>query len=149
MGNYRLEVSKPDSRTGKVYKSWRGNSKSHPVFTKIYNELYPNNKKVLTQEYLDTIHHPIALAYWFMDDGCKNGVLSTNCFSEQEDELLVSWMKNKWGIECTLQRNKTNFVLYIKSESRLKFEKLIFPYMLPSMYYKLKYLDALQAESVG
>lgn len=34
-------------------------------------------------------------------------------------------------------------------KSRLDFERLIFPYMLPSMYYKLKYLDVLQAESVG
>jgi hypothetical protein len=149
MGSYKLYTSNLDTRTGKVYKSWRGNSKSHPVFTKIYNELYPNNKKVLTQEYLDTIHHPIALAYWFMDDGTYNGIFATHCFSLKENELLCMWLIKKWGINCTIQHNLNQFQIYIKSESRLKFEKLIFPYMLPSMYYKLKYLDVLQAESVG
>lgn len=149
MGSYKLYEAKPDFRTGNVYKTWRGNSKSHKVFTNIYNELYPNNKKVLTKEYLDTIHHPIALAYWFMDDGTYNGVFATHCFSLSENELLCTWLAEKWGINCTIQHNLNQFQLYIKSESRLKFEKLIFPYMLPSMYYKLKYLDVLQAESVG
>lgn len=149
MGSYKLYEAKPDSRTGNVYKTWRGNSKSHKVFTNIYNELYPNNKKVLTQEYLDTIHHPIALAYWFMDDETYNGVFATHCFSLQENELLCTWLMEKWRINCTIQHNLNQFQIYIKSESRLKFEKLIFPYMLPSMYYKLKYLDVLQAESVG
>ncbi len=149
MGSYKLYESKPDSRTGNIYKTWRGNSKSHKVFTTIYNELYPNNKKVLTREYLDTIHHPIALAYWFMDDGTYNGVFATHCFSLQENELLCTWLMEKWGINCTIQHNLNQFQIYIKSESRLKFEKSIFPYMLPSMYYKLKYLDILKAESVG
>lgn len=149
MGNYRLYTPSPDKRTGKVYQTWRGNSKAHSVFTDIYNELYPNGKKTITKEYLDKIYHPIALAYWFMDDGCGDGVFATNCFSKQEDDLLIKWMIAKWGIKCTLQKNKTNFVLYITEESRLKFEKLIFPHMVPSMYYKLQYLDILQAESVG
>lgn len=149
MGSYKLYEAKPDPRTGNIYKTWRGNSKSHKVFTNIYNELYPNNKKVLTQEYLDTVHHPIALAYWFMDDGTYNGVFATHCFSLPENELLCTWLAEKWGINCTIQHNLNQFQIYIKSESRLKFEKLIFPYMLPSMYYKLKYLDVLKAESVG
>lgn len=149
MGSYKLYEAKPDSRTGNIYKTWRGNSKSHKVFTNIYNELYPNNKKVLTKEYLETIHHPIALAYWFMDDGTYNGVFATHCFSLAENELLCTWLVEKWGINCTIQHNLNQFQIYIKSESRLKFEKLIFPYMLPSMYYKLKYIDILKAESVG
>lgn len=36
MGSYKLYEAKPDSRTGNVYKTWRGNSKSHKVFTNIY-----------------------------------------------------------------------------------------------------------------
>lgn len=148
MGNYKLYTPAPDKRTGKVYQTWRGNSKSHPVFTDIYNELYPNGQKVLTQEYLDKIYHPIALAYWFMDDGTYNGVFATHCFSLEENELLCTWLIEKWGINCTIQHNLNQFQIYIKSESRLKFEQIIFPYMLPSMYYKLKYLDELKAESV-
>ena len=148
MGSYRLYIPNPDKRTGKIYKSWRGNSKTHPVFTEIYNLLYPNGVKTITKEYLNKIHSPIALAYWFMDDGCASGSIATNCFSEQEVNLLITWMREKWNIQCTKQHQLNNFIIYLPKESRLDFERLIFPYMLPSMYYKLKFLDILKAESV-
>ena len=147
MGNYKLSIPSPDKRTGKIYETWRGNSKTHPVFTKIYNELYINNVKKLTKSFLDTITHPIALAYWFMDDGTLRGTLATHCFSLEENELLVDWMNKYWGINCTIQKELTKYKLYITAESRFKFEKLIYPYMVKSMYYKLKYKDKL-AESV-
>ena len=149
MGSYRLYTPNPDNRTGKVYKSWRGNSKAHKVFTDMYHLLYPNKVKTLTKEYLNKINSPIALAYWFMDDGSNCGVLATNCFSEEEIGLLVEWMKNKWNILCTININSNNYVLRISQKSRLDFERLIFPYIIPSMQYKLKFLDILKAESVG
>lgn len=149
MGSYRLYTPSPDDRTGKIYKSWRGNSKAHKVFTDMYHLLYPNGTKTLTKEYLDKINNPIALAYWFMDDGCKDGSLATNCFSEKEVDLLKQWLSEKWNIKSNKQHQLSNFVLYIPKESRLDFERLIFPYMIPSMYYKLKFLDILKAESVG
>ena len=40
MGSYKLYNSTPDSRTGKIYESLRGNSKSHKVFTEIHKLLY-------------------------------------------------------------------------------------------------------------
>jgi len=143
MGNYKLYTPAPDKRTGKVYQTWRGNSKTHPVFTNIYKELYLDGKKVLTREYLNTITHPIA--YWFMDDGTYCGHIATNCFTEQEVDSLIKWLKEKWNIDCSKHKNSSNFTIYLKEATRLTFEQLIFPYMLPSMYYKLKYIDTLQA----
>lgn len=147
MGSYQL-YSNYDNRTKKTYQTWRGNSKSHKLFNEIYNLLYPNNIKAITQEYLDKINNPIALAFWFMDDGSHEGVIATNCFTIDEVNLLIKWMQSKWNISCTKQHNKKNYVLYITQKSRLDFERLIFPYMIPSMYYKLKFLDILTAESV-
>lgn len=144
MRSYRLYTPNPDNRTGKVYKSWRGNSKAHKVFTDIYYLLYPNGIKTLTKEYLDKINNPIALAYWFMDDGTFDGHIATNCFSEKEHELIINWMQEKWNISCTRHKNSNQFNLYISQKSRLDFERLIFPYILPSMYYKLKFLDILK-----
>ena len=83
-----------------------------------------------------------------MDDGTFNGQIATNCFSESEHDLIINWMNNVWHISCTKQKNKNQFTLYISQKSRLDFERLIFPYMIPSMYYKLKFLDVLKAESV-
>lgn len=147
MGSYKL-YSPQDKRTGKVYQTWRGNSKSHKNFNKIYNLLYSNGIKTITQEYLDKINNPIALAFWFMDDGTERGTIATHCFSEEENKLLQKWMLEKWNIKCSLQRELEHLKLYILAESRLDFERLIFPYIVPSMYYKLKFLDILKAESV-
>ena len=148
MGNYKL-YSSYDNRTEKTYQTWRGNSKTHKLFNEIYKLLYPNNIKTITKEYLDKINSPIALAYWFMDDGSECGTIATNCFSLDEVELLINWLKTKWNIISTKQKNRVNYVLHISQKSRLDFERLIFPYMVPSMYYKLKFLDILKAESVG
>lgn len=141
MGTYRLTNKSIDKRTGKSYPQYRGNSKAHKVFTNIRNILYINNVKTVTQEYLNKIHSPIALAYWFMDDGSREGAIATNSFSLSECELLISWMNDKWNVICTLQKNKTNYVLHISQKSRKHFEELIFPFMIPSMYYKLKYIQ--------
>lgn len=151
MGTYRLTNLTPDKRTGKIYATYRGNSKAHPIFNKIRDLLYINNIKTITQSFLDKIHSPIALAYWFMDDGTYIGNLATNNFSEQEVDLLINWLKETWNIDCSKEINKQStiqYVIHIKGSSRKHFEKLIFPYIIPSMYYKLKYLSQL-AESVG
>lgn len=151
MGSYKLTNLTPDKRTGKIYATYRGNSKSHPVFNQIRDLLYKNNIKTITQEFLDKINSPIALAFWFMDDGTYDGHIATNSFSEQEIDLLINWMLSKWNIECTKQKNQQQtlqYIIYIKQSSRKHFEELIFPYIIPSMYYKLKFLSQL-AESVG
>lgn len=144
MGNYKFTLSKVDDRTNKIYESWRGNSKTHSVFTKIYKLLYPNNIKTVTEEYLNKITNPIALAYWFMDDGSVDGALATNCFSFEEQKLMQKWLLLKWGITVNIHPYYNQYLLKIDKESRLKWEQLIFPYMVPSMYYKLKYLEQLQ-----
>lgn len=142
MGAYRLEVPEPDKRTGKVYKTWRGNSKAHKVFTDIYNILYSNEVKTVTKEYLNMITSPVALAYWFMDDGCVDGTIATNFFPLEECELLAKWMYSKWKVKCTIHKaNNNQYTIYILAESRIHFKELIFPYMVSSMYYKLKYLS--------
>lgn len=139
MGSKKIYIASPDKRTGNIYTSCTGQSKAHPEFDKIYNILYIDGKKVITKEYLALITHPIALAYWFMDDGCKKGTFATNCFSEQEIDLLISWLNAKWNIECTKQKNLNNYVIHIKNKSREAFENLIYPYIIPEMKYKLIY----------
>ena len=142
MGSYK-ENSYFDKRTNKTYYTIRGNSKSHNIFNNIYNTLYINNIKTITQEYLDMIDHPIALAYWFMDDGCYEGILATNGFTENEVDLLKLWLKEKWNIDTIKKAYKKYFTLKITKESRPSFDKLISPYIIPSMQYKLKYIFTL------
>ena len=78
-----------------------------------------------------------------MDDGCNQGVLATNGFTEFEVDLLQMWLKKKWNITANKRSSRNYFILKIASESRLDFDKLISPYIIPSMQYKLKYIFAL------
>lgn len=140
MGSYRLSEGEVDKRTGKTYPGYRGNSFSHQEFTRLYNIIYPNGKKRVTQEYIDMITHPIALAYWFMDDGSHDGVFATNSFSLEEINLLIKLL-NKFSItDVSINKAQNNqYVLRILSKSREKFDNLIKPYIIESMKYKLIY----------
>lgn len=140
MGSYK-EYSYLDNRTNNVYTTIRGSSKAHPIFTELRKLLYPNEIKTITTQYLDKIHHPIALAYWFMDDGSNHGVLSTNGFTLPEVNLLANWLLKKWNIETTVQKNANCHILYIKAVSRKRFDDIIRPYIIPSMKYKLKFFE--------
>ena len=140
MGNYK-EYSYVDKRTNNTYYTIRGNTKSHKVFNEIYNILYIDGVKTITYKYLDMIDHPIALAYWFMDDGTNRGQIATHCFSLNEVNILSDWLKNKFDINTTVQKQLNNYVLYITAYSREKFDKLIYPYVVPSMRYKLKFSE--------
>jgi hypothetical protein len=44
---------------------------------------------------------------------------------------------NKYSLNCSLHKDKDYWTLYIKDESATVFAKLIEPYMLNSMKYKL------------
>lgn len=139
MGNYKLYEGTLDKRTGKKYPTFKGNSKAHEEFTKIYHLFYPEGKKIITKKILDNITHPIALAYWFMDDGTKEGQIATNGFTLKEVELLQEWLLNFWKLSTSINKNYNNYTLRILAKSRKQFEELIKPYMVESMYYKLKY----------
>ena len=105
MGSYKLS-SYLDDRTNKEYFTYRGNSKYDSVFKSIWDLTYSNNgKKLVTKEWLDKIDSPLALAYWFMDDGTHRGTIATNSFSEAEVDLLIDWIKMRNYMYKTTKRS--------------------------------------------
>ena len=82
---------------------------------------------------------PLALAILIMDDGTwKPGVrIATNCFTKEEVELLSLALDSKFNLKSSLHKNNNNYQLYIKQESLPLLRKLVLPYMVPSMLYKL------------
>lgn len=130
-----------DKRTNKWYHKYYVKFLTNPIYTKLKEELYPNNIKTVTKDWLNKVT-PRGLAFWFMDDGTNCGTIATNSFNKDECLLIVDWFKEKWGIECTLQSSNNNgnkqYLVYIKNESRPKLYSLISPYFIPSMMYKLK-----------
>lgn len=77
-----------------------------------------------------------------MNDGSKLGKgakIATNCFTFKELLFLCEILFKKYNIIATLHsggKNK-NHILYIHSKSMPLFSKLVKPYMLPSLYYKI------------
>lgn len=103
-----------------------------------FNWYHPN--KVVCKEDLYRIE-PLGLAIWYMDDGykCKpygGCMICTNSFSRNDLLIIQQMFKGKFDIEVTL--NNQNNMVYIPSEEYFKFKKLIEPFIIPSMKYKIE-----------
>jgi LAGLIDADG DNA endonuclease family len=76
-----------------------------------------------------------------MDDSCKHGSglsICTESYSEQEVLLLIYVLKEKFNIDSNpMKRNSNKFRIYIKSKSLNDLRKLVSPYFIPSMMYKI------------
>ena len=137
-----LKKDRYDKRTDKWYHKYTVKSLTNPLYTKMKEELYPNGVKTVTQNWLDKIT-PRGLAFWYMDDGSNNGILATNCFSDNECKLIQNWFKIKWNIETTIehQKNKDGIlqpVIYFPKQSKYKLYVLIKDFIIPEMEYKFK-----------
>ena len=129
-----------DKRTKKCYNKFSCKSLSHKFYNDLYNLFYKNNKKTVTKEWLD--HLTIrGVAYWFMDDGDRNGVFATNSFSYNEIELLQKWFIENLNIKTRIKKvsNADQYLLIISKESLKYFNELIKPFIINDMHYKLKY----------
>jgi recombination protein RecA len=113
-----------------------------------------DRKKHLTWEYLKALT-PLALAVWYMDDGSftvrskgrqertQGGSgrieICVEAMSPGSRERLVQYLRDTHGIDVRLRlagsRQKT--VLVFSTAGTDKFQKLVAPYVHPSMDYKL------------
>jgi hypothetical protein len=111
--------------------------------------LYPVKKKEVTRAFLAAITHPIALAWWYMDDGSKatgrnDATIATNGFTKEEVELLSGWMMDRWNIETrihTVMHSSTGKqapVMSLPKNAYLEFVELIKPYVPECMSYKIR-----------
>lgn len=143
---WKYEALKPFILTPPTYqpknRSWRFRTISHPELTELGRLFYRNRQKIVPQE-ITSLLEPIGLAMWFMDDGAhdhRNGayIINTQCFDLAEVNLLQRCLKQKFGIiHLSLHYDKSGWRIYIKKDSQERFKKLLLPFMLPSMMYKL------------
>lgn len=116
---------------------------SHPIFTRLYKEIYPNNIKTISNQWLQRLT-PFSLAIWYMDDGSVTQSnhamrISTESFSYQEHLLIQRYFKKKWGISIDIKPSprENKFLLSFRAKERDKFFKLVRPYILLEMKYKI------------
>jgi hypothetical protein len=133
-------------KDGKIYLGFEFNSYTFRSFVWIYDLFYKKGKKVIPFIISNYIT-PLTLAIWISDDGTfipstggRGGVrIACNSFTLQEVEYLASILRNKFDLDCTIQKIyiKDRNSIYIKKNSIQKLENLILPYLHVSMHYKL------------
>lgn len=129
-----------DKRNNKVNTSISFNTYSLPCLNYYYDLFYIDGVKTIPDN-IGEFLTPVALAYWSMDDGYKNGngfMLCTDSYSLSEVELLIKVLKNNFDLNCTYHsKGKDNYRIYIKTDSIKKFRLLVTPHIHESMMYKL------------
>ncbi len=112
---------------------------TNPIFS-TYRKLFYDRKQKIIPDNLGEILSSFGLAIWIMDDGSKKEGcmrIHTYSFSYQDHLKIQEALKNKFGIKCNIHRDKGMFRLYVVSESIERLVKLVKPYFIPSMLYKL------------
>nr|YP_010424001.1 hypothetical protein NQV51_mgp08 [Aspergillus sclerotioniger]USH57599.1 hypothetical protein [Aspergillus sclerotioniger] len=126
---------------GKVRKIIRFHTWSFTSFDWIHTEWYSNGIKIVPNN-IGKYLTPLALAIWIMDDGSKVGnslKLSTNSFSYNECLILTKALNNNFNIKATIQATgaKDQYVIYVLKQSMTNLRKIVSPYIIPSMKYKI------------
>jgi recombination protein RecA len=115
---------------------------------------FGDGKKHLSEEYLKALT-PLALAVWYMDDGCftlrSKGLqqrteggsgrieFCVDAMSPGSRERLLAYLRDTHGVDSrlSLRGAMQQVVLQFTTESSARFQKLVAPYVHPSMAYKL------------
>lgn len=126
--------------------SWRFQTLSNAVFSKLYSTFYQNHKKIIPDNLVDFLKNsPLALAVWLMDDGNRNHkavFLNTQSFDLVEQGKLVKALQGAYGLEATINKHsisndKQLHRVRLSTESTNKLPKILGKNLLPEFYYKI------------
>jgi len=125
--------------------------RNHPYFKLLYKFIYQNGKKTFSRKVLNRLDAK-GLAIWFMDDGSlynfkyevKGYSTYSKCcarlntyLSKEENEVIIKYFIDKWGIEWKLEKEKRFYRLRCNTTEFRKFVEIIKPFIIPSMMYKI------------
>jgi len=130
------------SKVKKVYKGWRFSTYSNQVFDKYWKMFYSKGRKIIPPVTMQFLKSPLSLAIWSMDDGykrndCNAFRLSTDNFVKAEQENLRKCLKENFKIKSCLHRKGKTWNIYIPQSEIKNFYKIITPYVIPSLKYKI------------
>lgn len=105
---------------------------------------YVNGKKVINPKIFQYFTD-LSLAIFFCDDGSRtlNGYnIAMNNFSDNDLDIFTNFMYEKYQIQCSVYKNH---ILYIPSKYKNKFTKIIEPYIIEPMQYKLHHVSSINS----
>ena len=119
----------PHARQGNGTRvAYRFVTRSLPEFTPLFRSFYQSGRKSVP----DVVLTPLTLAVWFMDDGCRsrNAVyFNTQQFDENDQRRLLGLLRNQWGIQGSLNRDKCYQRIRISVESTAVLREIIEPHL--------------------
>lgn len=119
-------------------------SLANKYFNYLHRIAYPLGKKLFSRKLLNYLT-PQGIAWWYMDDGGLGRKdinsemrISTYC-SLEEIETIILYFQEVWGIKGNKRLSKKHQTYYLAFgyKEAKKFEKLVRPFILPTMEYKL------------
>lgn len=142
-------------------------TRCHPIYTKIHDRLYLNNRKTFDPHYLKLFDWE-TMAIFYMDDGSfviskdhykdktyrtNHITLATNCFTYAENLLLKETIKKNLEIEFNIHKHSFSknlgqtHILVLANSSHIRFLENIKNYILPSFQYKINPYDRLVTDN--
>lgn len=118
-----------------------------PLTRVLVKKCYKSGTKTFSAKFLNYLTLQ-GLAIWFMDDGSKSfkrvgdrihaaEVTLNTYLSKEENEVIISYFKERWGIQWGLNKSKGKYRLRMGTREALNFFKLVEPYIVDSMNYKI------------
>jgi recombination protein RecA len=149
LGN--IECTRTSNAKGAVFADFT----PLPELAELHEAVYfGDGKKHLSWDYLKELT-PLALAIWYMDDGCftlrSKGVqertqggsgrieICVEAMSPGSRERLAQHLRDAYGLDVKLHASGTaqKSILRFTTSASEKFQKLVGPFVHPSMEYKL------------
>jgi recombination protein RecA len=149
LGN--IECSRTSNAKGAVFADFT----PLPELAELHEAVYfGDGMKHLSWDYLKKLS-PLALAIWYMDDGCfthrSKGVqgrtqggtgrieICVEAMSPGSRERLAQHLRDTYGLNVKLHASGTaqKSILRFTTSASEKFQKLVAPFVHPSMQYKL------------
>lgn len=112
----------------------------HSELVEWRKQFYDGSRKKVPE---DLVLTPLALAIWFMDDGsrksreCRGLYLNVQCYTQAEIERLQDYLKHEFRLRTTTRQQSDGLQIYIPSSEVMSFARIVSPYVIASMRYKL------------
>ena len=135
--SWKEDIARFDKRTNKTYYSCIFGISQISSFLKKWREELYVPKKIITEDFLKRYYTDLSLAIHFMDDGYKTNSsyrIATNGFDKESLEAFISFCREKFKINFVVRSENR---LYLPIRYKERFEKIIMPYIHPTLMYKI------------
>lgn len=139
---WKYEILKPFVRTAPRVSGRAVYFKTvtHPVLSELRAAFYPLGAKRIPVPVLEQWLTPAALAVWIMDDGAADGNairLNTQSFSVEDVAAAAELIRTRFQVRPAINFDKGMPRLRFSVSDTVRIAKLVAPYIIPEMRYKL------------